>query len=64
MMRTPAFQLLPRPAPMDLRGRLVLVLGFGDTGFSLARWAEAQGARVRAADTRAKFTADDSCSRS
>ena len=37
---------------MELQGRRVLVLGLGDTGLSVARWAEQHGARVRAADTR------------
>ena len=52
MMREPAFQLLPRPAPTALAGRRLLVLGLGDTGLSVARWAERHGARVRVADTR------------
>ena len=52
MMREPAFQLLPRPAPTALAGKRVLVLGLGDTGLSVARWAERHGARVRVADTR------------
>jgi UDP-N-acetylmuramoylalanine--D-glutamate ligase len=33
--------------------RNILILGLGDTGLSVARWAERQGAHVRAADTRA-----------
>ncbi|HEX5477814.1 MAG TPA: UDP-N-acetylmuramoyl-L-alanine--D-glutamate ligase, partial [Burkholderiales bacterium] len=37
---------------MDLRGRLVLVLGLGDSGLSAARWVERQGGRARVADTR------------
>ena len=53
MMREPPFSLLPRPAPMQLKGRRVLVLGLGDTGLSVARWVEREGGRVRAADTRA-----------
>jgi UDP-N-acetylmuramoylalanine--D-glutamate ligase len=52
MMREPAFQLLPRPARVDLAGKRLLVLGLGDTGLSIARWAERQGAVVRVADTR------------
>ena len=52
-MREPAFTLLPRPQPMPLQGRRVLVLGLGDTGLSVARWVERQGGRVRVADTRA-----------
>jgi UDP-N-acetylmuramoylalanine--D-glutamate ligase len=53
MMREPPFSLLPKPAPMPLKGRRVLVLGFGDTGLSVARWVEREGGKVRAADTRA-----------
>jgi UDP-N-acetylmuramoylalanine--D-glutamate ligase len=53
MMREPPFSLLPRPAPMPLKGKRVLVLGLGDTGLSVARWVEREGGRVRAADTRA-----------
>ena len=52
MMREPAFQLLPRPAPAALAGKRMLVLGLGDTGLSVARFAERHGARVRVADTR------------
>jgi len=52
MMREPAFSLLPRPAPMALQGRRVLVLGLGDTGLSVARWVEQQGGQVRVADSR------------
>ena len=37
---------------MELRDKSVLVLGLGETGLSLARWLTAQGARVRAADSR------------
>jgi UDP-N-acetylmuramoylalanine--D-glutamate ligase len=37
---------------MELQGRRVLVLGLGDTGLSVARWAEHHDARVRVADTR------------
>jgi UDP-N-acetylmuramoylalanine--D-glutamate ligase len=53
MMREPAFTLLPRPRPMSLQGRRVLVLGLGDTGLSVARWVERQGGTPRLADTRA-----------
>jgi len=53
MMREPAFQLLPRPERVHLADKRVLVLGLGDTGLSVARWAEHHGARVRVADTRA-----------
>ncbi|HZZ94781.1 MAG TPA: UDP-N-acetylmuramoyl-L-alanine--D-glutamate ligase [Usitatibacter sp.] len=34
-------------------GRNILVLGLGDTGLSALRWLARQGARLRAADTRA-----------
>ena len=53
MMREPAFSILKKPEPMALKGRRVLVLGLGDTGLSVARWVEAHGGTVRAADTRA-----------
>jgi len=36
----------------DLKGRSVLVLGLGDSGVAMARWAARQGARVSVADTR------------
>jgi UDP-N-acetylmuramoylalanine--D-glutamate ligase len=52
MMREPPFSLLPRPAPRELRGLRVLVLGLGDTGLSVARWVERQGGTPRVADTR------------
>jgi UDP-N-acetylmuramoylalanine--D-glutamate ligase len=52
MMREPAFRFLPKPEPLELRGRQVLVLGLGDTGLSVARWVEREGGRVRVADTR------------
>ncbi len=51
-MRPPLFSMLPRPRPMALAGRHVLVLGAGDTGLALARWVTRQGAGVRVADTR------------
>jgi UDP-N-acetylmuramoylalanine--D-glutamate ligase len=53
-MREPPFDLLPRPRPMALAGRRVLVLGLGDTGLSVARWVERQGGRARVADSRAE----------
>jgi len=37
---------------MDLQGKKVLVLGLGETGFSMARWLATQGANVRVADSR------------
>lgn len=52
MMREPAFQPLPRPAPTPLVGRRVLILGLGDTGLSVARWVEREGGKVRVADSR------------
>jgi len=52
-MREPFFTLLPRPKPVALAGRRVLVLGLGDTGLSVARWVERQGGRARVADSRA-----------
>ncbi|HEY8250725.1 MAG TPA: UDP-N-acetylmuramoyl-L-alanine--D-glutamate ligase [Burkholderiales bacterium] len=52
MMREPAFQPLPPPPPTPLVGRRLLVLGLGDTGLSVARWAEREGAAVRVADSR------------
>jgi UDP-N-acetylmuramoylalanine--D-glutamate ligase len=52
-MREPFFNLLPRPAPIALAGRRVLVLGLGDSGLSAARWVLRQGGVVRVADTRA-----------
>jgi UDP-N-acetylmuramoylalanine--D-glutamate ligase len=51
-MRESLFDLLPRPEPVVLAGRRVLVLGLGDTGLSVARWVERQGGRARVADTR------------
>lgn len=41
-----------QPELFDLRGRTVLVLGLGDSGLAMARWAARQGARLRVADTR------------
>lgn len=52
-MREPPFNLLPRPEPVALAGRRVLVLGLGDTGLSVASWVQKQGGQARVADTRA-----------
>jgi UDP-N-acetylmuramoylalanine--D-glutamate ligase len=52
MMREPPFRELPAPTPTPLVGRRVLVLGLGDTGLSVARWAAREGASVRVADSR------------
>jgi UDP-N-acetylmuramoylalanine--D-glutamate ligase len=38
----------------ELRGQSVLILGLGETGLSLARYLDAQGARLRVADSRAE----------
>ncbi|MDQ3197561.1 MAG: UDP-N-acetylmuramoyl-L-alanine--D-glutamate ligase [Pseudomonadota bacterium] len=38
----------------NLANKNALVLGLGDTGWSLVRWLSRQGARVRVADTRAE----------
>ena len=51
-MREPPFQSLPRPEPVSLAGRRVLVLGLGDTGLSVARWVAAEKGIARVADTR------------
>ena len=53
MMREPGTALLQPPAPMDLRGKRVLVLGLGDTGLSVVNWVKLQGGTVLGADTRA-----------
>jgi UDP-N-acetylmuramoylalanine--D-glutamate ligase len=37
---------------MELQGKLVLVLGLGESGLAMARWLDRQGARVRVADSR------------
>ncbi|MGA0032575.1 MAG: UDP-N-acetylmuramoyl-L-alanine--D-glutamate ligase [Burkholderiales bacterium] len=37
----------------ELRGARVLVVGLGDSGLSMVRWARRQGASVRGTDTRA-----------
>jgi UDP-N-acetylmuramoylalanine--D-glutamate ligase len=52
-MRPPLFSALARPQPMALAGKRVLVLGFGDTGLSVANWVKNQGGSIRIADTRA-----------
>jgi UDP-N-acetylmuramoylalanine--D-glutamate ligase len=52
MMREPEFSLLQKPTAIELRDKLVLILGLGDTGLSAARWVEREGGRVRVADTR------------
>src|SRR5579859_7494785 len=51
-MRQPLFSLLPRPRPMTLAGKRVLVLGLGDTGLAVAKWVMRQGGSARVADTR------------
>lgn len=53
MMREAFFSLLPTPARTPLAGKRLLVLGLGDTGLSVARFAAREGAAVRVADTRA-----------
>lgn len=52
-MREPFFNLLPRPEPVPLAGRRVLVLGLGDTGLAVANWVAREGGTARVADTRA-----------
>ncbi|OIQ96508.1 UDP-N-acetylmuramoylalanine--D-glutamate ligase [mine drainage metagenome] len=37
---------------MNLSGKLVLVLGLGESGLAMARWCQRLGARVRVVDTR------------
>ena len=39
---------------MDLKGKRVLVLGLGESGLSMAAWLASRGARVSAADSRAR----------
>ena len=39
---------------MNLNGKLVLVLGLGESGLAMVRWCLRRGARVRVADTRAE----------
>ena len=38
---------------MDVKGKLVLVLGLGETGLAMATWLAREGAHVRVADSRA-----------
>jgi len=52
-MREPLFHTLPRPHPVALAGKRVLVLGLGDTGLSVAQWVAREGGTPRVADTRA-----------
>jgi len=52
-MSQPLFALLPRPAPVALAGRRLLVLGLGDTGLSAARWIARRNGTPVVADTRA-----------
>ena len=35
---------------MNIRGKLALVLGLGETGLAMATWLAREGARVRVAD--------------
>ncbi len=37
---------------MNLQGKIVLVLGMGETGLSMVKWLSRQGAQVRVADSR------------
>ncbi|WP_300339839.1 UDP-N-acetylmuramoyl-L-alanine--D-glutamate ligase [Accumulibacter sp.] len=37
---------------MELSGKLILVIGLGQSGLAMARWLARQGARVRVADSR------------
>ena len=37
---------------MNLQGKIVLVLGMGETGLSMVKWLSRQGAQVRIADSR------------
>ena len=48
----PAFATLPRPQPVAIAGKKVLVLGLGDSGLSVARWVSREGGAARVADTR------------
>jgi len=53
-MREPLSNTPPRPTPMGLAGRQVLVLGLGESGLSAAKWIAQQGGKVRGADSRAQ----------
>ncbi len=37
---------------MNVQGKIVLVLGMGETGLSMVKWLSRQGARIRVADSR------------
>ncbi len=52
MMRESPFSLLREARAQSLKGKLVLVLGLGDTGLSAARWVAREGGKARVADTR------------
>ncbi len=39
---------------MELQGKLILVIGLGESGLAMARWLARQGARVRVADSRCR----------
>ena len=52
-MTDPKLQTGSQLRLFELAGRRVLVLGLGDSGLSMARWAAARGAMLRVADTRA-----------
>ncbi|MCX7172240.1 MAG: UDP-N-acetylmuramoyl-L-alanine--D-glutamate ligase [Proteobacteria bacterium] len=39
---------------MNINGKLVLVLGLGESGLAMARWCARRGARLRVADTRSE----------
>jgi UDP-N-acetylmuramoylalanine--D-glutamate ligase len=54
MTREAPFELLARPQRTPLAGKKILVLGLGDTGLSVARFAAARNASVRVADTRSE----------
>ena len=39
---------------MELKGQRILILGLGESGLAMARWADRQGAAVRVLDTRSE----------